>query len=151
MFYLFGYIASVLAINYGFSATPQWDIFWSAWAGLIFVLRDMVQVRYGHGSLLAMLGASLLSYWLAEPAIAIASVAAFGASEAIDWIVFTLTKRTLRDRLWLSAAASIPVDTVLFFWLADMLHVNVILVSMLSKFVGVSAIWLIMRARQQPR
>src|SRR4051812_26558679 len=99
------YIGSVVSINYAFSAAPQLDLLWSCWAGLIFILRDMVQTRFGHGSLLAMVTACLLSYWLADPYVALASATAFAVSELIDWVVFTVTRRSLRDRLWLSSAA----------------------------------------------
>lgn len=148
MVFLAAYIASVVGINYAFGALPQFDIVWSAWAGLIFVLRDMVQVRYGHWSLAAMAAACGLSYLLADPHIAIASATAFAVSETIDWIVFTVTGRPLRDRLWISAAASIPADTLIFFGLIGLLQPAIIATSLASKFAGVSAVWLIMRGRQ---
>ncbi len=53
MFYLIAYISSVVLINYAFSSAPHLDVIWSAWGGLVFILRDMVQTRYGHGALLA--------------------------------------------------------------------------------------------------
>lgn len=147
MIWLATYIASVLAINYAFSLFPHLDLVWSCWAGLIFVLRDMVQVRFGHWSLAAMLTATVLSYLLADPVVATASVAAFAVSELIDWVVFTVTKRPLRDRLWLSAALSVPVDTALFFGMLDIWDPTVWGVSLASKLLGVSVVWLLMRAR----
>ena len=115
MFYLLAYISSVVLINYAFSSAPHLDVIWSAWGGLVFILRDMVQTRFGHGALVAMLAALVLSYITSEPAIALASATAFFVSELIDWLVFSITKRPLRDRLWLSSALSIPVDTFIFF------------------------------------
>ncbi|MFD1625868.1 preQ0 transporter [Azospirillum griseum] len=148
MIWLSAYIGSILAINYAFSLFPHLDLVWSCWVGLIFVLRDMVQVRFGHWALAAMLAGTVLSYLLADPFVATASVAAFAVSELIDWLVFTVTKRPLRDRLWLSAALSVPVDTALFFGMLGVWDPGVWAASLASKLVGVSAVWALMRARE---
>lgn len=150
MIFLIAYISSVVLINFAFSAAPHLDVIWSAWGGLVFVLRDMVQTRFGHGAILAMLAALVLSYVTSDPTIALASATAFAVSECIDWLVFTITKRPLRDRLWLSSALSIPVDTFIFFGLIDALTTPVIVTALVSKFAGVTAVWLIMawRARK---
>ncbi|WP_426141227.1 preQ0 transporter [Pseudomonas sp. DWP3-1-2] len=150
MIYLITYIGSVVLINFAFSTAPHLDIVWSAWGGLVFVLRDMVQTRFGHGAILAMLAALVLSYVTSDPTIALASATAFAVSECIDWLVFTLTKRPLHDRLWLSSALSIPLDTFIFFGMIDAMTTPVILTALVSKFAGVTAVWLIMawRARK---
>lgn len=44
MFYLIAYISSVVLINYAFSSAPHLDIIWSAWGGLVFILRDRKSV-----------------------------------------------------------------------------------------------------------
>ena len=147
MLWLAAYIGSVLAINFAFSAAPQLDLVWSCWAGLIFILRDMVQVRFGHWALAAMLGATVLSFLLADPFVAAASVTAFAVSELIDWAVFTVTRRPLRDRLWISAALSVPVDTAIFFGMLGVWEPTVWAASLASKLAGVSAVWMLMRAR----
>ncbi len=147
MLWLATYIGSILAINFAFSLFPNLDLVWSCWVGLIFVLRDMVQVRFGHWALAAMLGGTVLSYLLADPFVATASVAAFAVSELIDWAVFTITKRPLRDRLWLSAALSVPVDTALFFGMLGIWEPGVWAASLASKLLGVSVVWAMMRAR----
>jgi Uncharacterized ACR, YhhQ family COG1738. len=147
MLWLAAYIGSVLAINFAFSAAPQLDLVWSCWAGLIFILRDMVQVRFGHWALAAMLGATVLSFLLADPFVAAASVTAFAVSELIDWAVFTVTRRPLRDRLWISAALSVPVDTAIFFGMLGVWEPTVWAASLVSKLAGVSAVWMLMRAR----
>ncbi len=102
MLFLIAYISSVVLINYAFSTAPHLDIIWSAWGGLVFVLRDMVQTRFGHGAIAAMLAALVLSYITSDPSIALASATAFAVSECIDWLVFSVTKRPLHDRLWIS-------------------------------------------------
>lgn len=150
MFYLIAYISSVVLINYAFSSAPDLDVIWSAWGGLVFILRDMVQTRYGHGALAAMLAALVLSYVTSEPAIALASATAFAVSELIDWLVFSITRRPLRDRLWLSSALSIPVDTFIFFGMIGAFTPVVLGTAMASKFAGVTVVWLVMawRARK---
>lgn len=151
MLFLIAYISSVVLINYAFSTAPHLDIIWSAWGGLVFVLRDMVQTRFGHGALAAMLAALVLSYVTSDPSIALASATAFAVSECIDWLVFSITKRPLHDRLWISSALSIPLDTFIFFGMIDAFTPAVILTAMGSKFAGVTAVWLIMawRLRKQ--
>lgn len=147
MFYLIAYIGSVVLINFAFSAAPHLDVIWSAWGGLVFILRDMVQTRFGHGALLAMLAALLVSWLTSDPAIAVASATAFAVSECIDWLVFSVTRKPLRDRLWLSSALSIPVDTFIFFGMIDALTPPVILTALGSKFAGVTVVWLAMAWR----
>ncbi|HWD34334.1 VUT family protein [Pseudomonas caricapapayae] len=149
--FLIAYISSVVLINYAFSSAPHLDVIWSAWGGLVFILRDMVQTRYGHGALAAMLAALVLSYITSEPAIALASATAFAVSELIDWLVFSITKRPLHDRLWLSSAFSIPIDTFIFFGMIGALTPAVVGTALASKFAGVTAVWLIMAWRLRKR
>ncbi|KJK05187.1 VUT family protein [Pseudomonas tussilaginis] len=149
--FLIAYISSVVLINYAFSSAPHLDVIWSAWGGLVFILRDMVQTRYGHGALVAMLAALALSYITSEPAIALASATAFAVSELIDWLVFSITKRPLHDRLWLSSALSIPIDTFIFFGMIGALTPAVVGTALASKFAGVTAVWLIMAWRMRKR
>ncbi|MFJ4373065.1 preQ0 transporter [Pseudomonas japonica] len=147
MFFLIAYISSVVLINYAFSSAPHLDVIWSAWGGLVFVLRDMVQTRFGHGALVAMLVALVLSYVTSDPAIALASATAFAVSELIDWLVFSITRRPLHDRLWISSALSIPIDTFIFFGMIGALTPAVVGTALASKFAGVTAVWLAMAWR----
>ncbi len=62
-------------------------------------------------------------------------------------MVFSITRRPLRDRLWLSSALSIPVDTFIFFGMIGALTPAVIGTAMASKFAGVTAVWLAMAFR----
>ena len=61
-------------------------------AGLALVLRDLVQRRLGKmWSLAAILAGALLSWWLAPPALVVASALAFLLSELVDFAVYTLS------------------------------------------------------------
>ena len=82
MLFLIAYISSVVLINYAFSTAPHLDIIWSAWGGLVFVLRDMVQTRFVHGAIAAMLAALVLSTVTSDPSIALASATAFAYPSA---------------------------------------------------------------------
>lgn len=83
------------------------------------VLRDFAHKELGDR---AMIGATLvgigLSFLTSEPRIATASAIAFAASEAIDYIVYRSTDRPFEQRILLSSAVSVPVDSVLFTGLA---------------------------------
>jgi uncharacterized PurR-regulated membrane protein YhhQ (DUF165 family) len=90
------------------------------WVGAALVLRDVVQRHLGK---LAVVGAILvgtgLAYFIA-PALAVASAAAFLASEALDFAIFTpLAERgRLVAAVAVSNVAGAVVDTFLFLWLA---------------------------------
>jgi uncharacterized PurR-regulated membrane protein YhhQ (DUF165 family) len=89
-------------------------------AGLAFIARDAVQDTTGRlGAILALLAGAALSWWLASPALALASAAAFGLSELADMTVYTpLRRRGYVRAAVASNAVGIVVDTVAFLWLA---------------------------------
>lgn len=114
------YVGCVVALNVGFSHQPQLDVLWSTLAGGVLALRDGAQRSWGHGVLGWMLVAAGLSYQLGNPAVALASAAAFGVSESVDWLVYTTTQRPFAERVWRSVLASAPVDTAVFLNLAQL-------------------------------
>lgn len=147
MIWTAAYLGSVVAINLAFSWLPEFDLIWSTWVGLIFVLRDMVQTRIGHWSLLPMIAACLISWMLGDPFVAAASALAFATSETIDWLVFTITKRPLRDRLWISSACSIPIDTAVFCLMLGLYAPSIWFAAIASKFFGVTMVYIAMTMR----
>ena len=82
-----GYILSIVLVNIGFVfITPislLGEMFppMSLIVGAIFILRDFAQREIGHRVLGAMAVGAILSYFMADPFIAIASVVAFFISE----------------------------------------------------------------------
>lgn len=73
--------------------------------GIALVLRDLVQWSIGRwASLVAVAAGSVLSYLVADPAIATASAAAFTLSELLDFAVFTWITR--RGNRWASGVAA---------------------------------------------
>lgn len=89
-------------------------------AGLAFVARDAVQDAAGRVAVVFALAAGgVLSWLLATPALAVASVVAFGLSELADMAVYT----PLREHGYVRAALAsnlvgTVVDTFVFLWLA---------------------------------
>lgn len=148
------YIVLIVAVNYGFSVVPLVQLptgeMWppmSLAVGLVFVLRDYAQRAIGHWVLLAMVVAGVLSWFMADPFIAVASVAAFAVSETGDWLVYTWSKRSFRDRILLSSAIGTPIDSVVFLGLIGHLSLSGVLAMTASKMLGAVVVWSMINRR----
>lgn len=88
--------------------------------GAALVLRDIVQERLGFlWAVTAIAFGGILSWWLAEPSLVIASVVAFILSELADLFAYTpLRKRNLGLAVFLSGVAGSVIDSAVFLWLA---------------------------------
>lgn len=88
--------------------------------GAALLLRDLVQRRYSPTvSIGCILAGAALSFFVAIPALALASAAAFLLSEFADFAVYTpLAKRRFALAVMLSCLAGAAVDSALFLWLA---------------------------------
>jgi uncharacterized PurR-regulated membrane protein YhhQ (DUF165 family) len=88
--------------------------------GAALLLRDLVQRRFGPWtSIGCILAGAALSFFVAIPALALASGAAFLLSEFADFAVYTpLAKRWFALAVMLSCLAGAVVDSALFLWLA---------------------------------
>ena len=115
--YTISYVVLIVLINIGFSFVPLVPIFGEMFpplslaVGLIFVARDFAQREIGHKVIGAMLIAGLLSYIMADPFVAIASVTAFIISEFADWGIYTWTKKPFAQRILISSIISTPLDS----------------------------------------
>jgi uncharacterized PurR-regulated membrane protein YhhQ (DUF165 family) len=105
------YAAAIVGVNLIFGVVP---LLGSFVVGGIFILRDHAQRAVGHRVLLASIAGIGVSYVMADPFVAVASAAAFGASELCDWAAYSLTKRPFRERVVLSSLVSVPVDSLVF-------------------------------------
>lgn len=125
--YLAGYIATIPVANWmignvgtfcipdgpcmiplGFGMTAPSGVLM---VGAALVLRDQVQEHLGtKWSLGGILVGAILSYLLADPFIAIASILAFGVSELVDFAAYTYVRKYGRA---LAVAASGLVGAVL--------------------------------------
>lgn len=141
------YLAAVVAVNVAFSHAPELNWLWSILVGAIFVARDFCQRSIGHWALLPMAAGIGLSWWLADPFVAMASAAAFACSETVDWLVFTVTKRPLRDRVLWSCAAAAPIDSAVFLLLAGFWGWTAFGLQVASKMLAALIVWVALNDR----
>lgn len=146
------YIGSILAVNVGFVHVPLVPLptgdMWppiSLAVGLVFVFRDFAQRDVGHWVIPAMLVGAALSWWMASPYVAVASVTAFLVSEAIDWAVYTFTKQPFHNRIILSSLASTPVDSAVFLLMIGVFSWPAVLLMTVSKMLGAGLVWRMVR------
>ena len=149
------YIFFIVLVNYAFGIVPLLSLpggeLWSPVAlivGLVFVLRDYAQRAVGHWVLPAMLLGGGISWFMASPVIALASVCAFLISELVDWAVYTLTGRPFSQRILLSSAIATPVDSVVFLSMVGLFSVSSAVVMTLSKMVGAVVVFYLVRRRE---
>ena len=135
------YIATILLVNWGFSNHPGYEWAWVLIVGVVFVARDFAQRRIGHWVWVPMGIGIALSWWLADPFVALASATAFAISESIDWGVFTVTRRPLADRILLSSLISTPVDTAVFLGMIGILSPSLFVAGVASKMAAALIIW----------
>lgn len=105
----------VIPLGFGLSA-PSGVLM----VGLALVLRDQVQEIFGTKWSLAAIGmGAILSYLLADPFIAIASILAFTVSELVDFAVYTAIRK--KDRALAVAASGLVgaiLDSAVFLYVA---------------------------------
>lgn len=125
--FLAGFIATIPIANawlkhFGFWHVPGLGPVASGviWVGLAFVLRDVAQLILGRGWTWAAIAiGTVLSWWLASPALAIASGAAFATSEALDALIYTpLASRMFVRAVVVSGWVGSLVDSAVFVRLA---------------------------------
>lgn len=145
---VFFYIASVVLANLGFSYLPMiplpgGEMFapMSLLVGFIFVLRDFAQKAVGHKIFIAMFVGVAVSYLLADPFVAVASATAFAISEVIDWAVYSFSNRSLKNRILLSSAISVPVDSVVFMLMVGFFTWYGFAIMVASKMLGAYLVW----------
>lgn len=143
----FSYIVFIVLVNWMFGSLPHFSLFGGSLSpadvmvGFIYLLRDFAQREIRHYVVIAMVVGSVISYFMASPEIALASVSAFVVGEMIDWAVFTWTKRPLSKRLILSASISAPFDSAVFLGMIARLDWLSFTVMTLGKLFGVFMLW----------
>ena len=148
-----GYILSIALINMGFVYVPLIPFFdtmyppMSIIVGLVFILRDYAQREIGHKVIGAMLIGAFLSYIMADPYVAIASLVAFLVSETVDWGVFTVTNKPLHERILISSLVSTPIDSALFLYMIGHFSILATATMFVSKMLAALGIWYWMRKK----
>jgi uncharacterized PurR-regulated membrane protein YhhQ (DUF165 family) len=147
------YIVTIVIVNWTFIVIAPWstpigDLYIAnVIVGIVFVLRDYAQREIGHKILLATLAAGVLTYFIVDPAIAVASITAFVLSEMADWAIYSFTKRPLQSRILISSLVSVPLDTLAFQHLAGYLTPAAFTTEVLSKALGVAIVWYLLKLR----
>ncbi len=122
------YLLAVLVVMVGFNNYPllipipfseETFSFWAIVVGAWFILRDFAQREIGHKVLFLMSLVVLLGLYFASPGYVIASVGAMFLSEILDYLIFTLQRGSFAQRVIRSSVAASFVDTLAFFYLAD--------------------------------
>lgn len=146
--FVLAYVGSILILNIGFSYVPMIDMGFGLFspmailAGLVFVLRDYAQREVGHFVLLGMAAGALLSFWLANPFVAYASVAAFLVSEVADWLIYTVTKKPFYQRVIVSSIIATPLDTAVFLYLIEGMTPGTFALMVFAKLLAALTIWI---------
>lgn len=149
------YIASIVAVNWMFTAIAPWatplgDLYLAnIVVGFVFVLRDYAQRQVGHAVLVATALAGLITYFMVDPAIAIASITAFFLAEMADWAIYSFTRRPIHERILISSIIAVPLDTLAFQYLAGYLTPAAFTTEVASKALGVIIVWYLLRARDR--
>jgi uncharacterized PurR-regulated membrane protein YhhQ (DUF165 family) len=155
------YLFLIPFINWCFAAVPQISLpdggSWTPMAvvtGFVLIVRDFAQREISHW-IIGALGVGLaLSFLTTDPTVALASTCAFAVSELVDWGVYTFIKRPLSQRVAISTAISAPLDTIIFYSIAELsirgiFNIWSVLSSILSKLAGVAVVYYVMRRREQ--
>jgi uncharacterized PurR-regulated membrane protein YhhQ (DUF165 family) len=149
------YVVSIVLVNWMFTAIAPWstplgDLYLAnVVVGFVFVLRDYAQREIGHKILFATAAAGVLTWFMVDPAIALASITAFILSESTDWGIYSFTRRPLSQRILVSSMLSVPVDTLAFQYLAGYLTSAAFSTEMVSKVLGVMMVWYLLRMRDR--
>ena len=148
---VFVYVGLMILVNWMFVHVPMVTTPWGPWSwgslvvGAVFIARDYAQRAVGPRWVLVPMAIGLaLSCWAAWPVVAvvIASGVAFATSEGVEWLIFTITRKPFRERVLLSVAVAVPVDSLIFLAGINGLSTAQFVVMCLSKLVALAWIWL---------
>ncbi|SDM99481.1 hypothetical protein SAMN04488074_13124 [Lentzea albidocapillata subsp. violacea] len=120
------YVGTVALANYTSTSSPAVILgpliipAGTLWAGMTFTLRDLLHETLGPSGVTVVVAAGAgLSWLLASPQIAVASVVAFAVSEALDSALYAMLRPSSRIRAVLASnLAGLVVDSLLFVPLA---------------------------------
>lgn len=88
-------------------------------AGLAFTVRDLIHTRFGRPTVAAAIAAGGVASAVVDPTVALASAAAFLASELFDWSVYEpMLRRGWLPAIVVSNIVGALADSVLFLLLA---------------------------------
>lgn len=154
MKFIIAYLLMVVFINLGFSylpvlATPLGPVPMMAFfVGTVFVLRDYAQRYTGHWVIPAIIVACIISWLLGDPRVVIASVTSFAVSEFLDYAIYSITKKPFHQRVVISSAIAVPVDSFIFLTMIGYASWGSIIAMSASKFIASGVLYVIYEARK---
>jgi len=155
MRYTLLYVLTVVLVNFAFDKVPLLTLpggeLWSPVAlvvGFVFIIRDYAQRDIGHYVIPAMLLGGLISWFMASPTVALASVCAFLTGEFVDWAVYTITGRPFSQRMLFSSTLSTPLDSIVFLSMMGLFSMPSVIVMTLSKMIGSIIVFFLARRRE---
>lgn len=150
------YIGLIAGVNWAFSVIPLVELpggdLWSPAAlivGFVFVVRDFAQRKVGHHVLWAMVAGCAISWWMASPALALASAGAFAIGELADWALYTFTKRPFSQRILVSSLLGAPLDSFVFLSFIGIASPVSVGIMSASKLLGAFIVFALVRRREQ--
>lgn len=142
------YLLAIIIANLGFTYIPMIPLPFgemfapmSLLVGFVFVLRDFAQRELGHRVFAVMAMGVVISYLLADPFVAVASAVAFAVSETVDWLIYTIYKKPLKQRILISSAVSTPLDSAVFMLMLGFFSWYGMLIMVASKMLGAIIVW----------
>ena len=78
---------------------------------------------------------------MANPFVAVASLVAFLISEFADYLVYSLTKKPLAQRILISSAVGTPLDSAVFLGMIGHFSVLAVVLMTIAKMVGAVVVW----------
>ena len=156
----FAYVGVALWVNYSIGEWKDVSVFGVMippgllLVGLIFVMRDYTQQAVGNFVVVLTLIAAWVTYIEIGHKIGIASGTAFAVSESIDYAIYRITDRSLKNRILISSAIATPFDGLIFlgwmgwidpwqFWSQPLfwIHYGV-------KMIASAIFWVVLAARE---
>jgi queuosine precursor transporter len=142
------YVTVALLVNFTISWWPPQDFFGIQippgllLVGAVFVMRDYAQRAVGNWVIALTLIAAVLTYFAVDHVVALASGTAFVVSESIDWLIFKITRRPMKDRIVISSAVAVPFDGLIFLGIMGWLIPQLFWVHYTLKMVASIFMWL---------
>lgn len=133
------YLASIVLVNAVFAVVGPY--FGALCVGVVFVLRDYVQRQIGHRVLLVMLAACGISYFMASPIVATASLSAFLTAELADWAVYSSLPFRFQYRVLFSSVVGVAVDTLIFLPMIGVPLWPIFAIAWASKMIAAAAVF----------
>lgn len=155
MKFIFAYLLMVIFVNLGFSYLPILNSPFGPvpamafFVGAVFVLRDYAQREAGHHVLWAIAIACVISWFLGDPRVVYASVTSFAVSEFLDYAIFTITKKPFHQRVVVSSAIAVPIDSFIFLHMIGFASWGSIIAMSLSKFAASAILYIIYEGRKE--